>query len=295
MGVKRIAAFNDLSGWGRCSLTVALPVLSAMGHQCCPAPTSVLSCHTGFPSYHFTDMTPQLPAYLKNWEENGFTFDGIYTGFLGSYEQITILSDFLRTLPNHPYILVDPVMGDGGQIYGTYTPRMCEAMRELVRHADLVTPNLTEAALLAGVDYPGEEAGPEKALELARAVTRLGATCAVVTGLRSRGADGAPCISAVAYNSAEGAQGQGAVVTQPLQAVGEVCSGTGDLFASAVLGGVLRSQPLYDAIGLAMRFIARSVAYTKKCGADFRNGIVFEPLLGMLVPEPGEGKGMRNK
>ena len=183
----RVAAVHDMSGLGRCSLTVALPVLSAMGAQCCPLPTAVLSAHTAFPASHlatFLDLTAEMERMLLHWRKLHVSFDAIYSGFLGSEQQIGILhrllSEFRR---KETLVLVDPVMGDHGKVYRTYTPEMCRLMGELAAGADLITPNLTEAAILLGEDYssvPTGQAGMERWL------TRLsleGRRSVVITGV----------------------------------------------------------------------------------------------------------------
>ena len=140
-----------MSGYGRCSLTVAIPILSAMGIQCCPLPTAFLSTHTGgFTDFTFLDMTDEMPKIARHWKSLGLRFDAVY-GFLGSARQITIVEDFIRDFRGDGVVVVDPVMGDGGEVYRTYTPEMCAGMAQLARQADVITPNLTEAALLLGV------------------------------------------------------------------------------------------------------------------------------------------------
>ena len=149
--MKKVAAINDLSGFGRCSITVALPVLSAHGVQCCPVPTAILSNHTGFGTYFFDDYSDKMMTYIDAWENLGLDFDCIYTGFLGSEKQIDIVENFIKKSENS-WVLVDPVMADDGEIYSTYTPVMCEKMKRLVSLADVVTPkHLAQKTLLLQV------------------------------------------------------------------------------------------------------------------------------------------------
>ena len=238
----RVAAVHDMSGLGRCSLTVALPVLSAMGAQCCPLPTAVLSAHTAFPASHlatFLDLTDEMERMLLHWRKLHVSFDAIYSGFLGSERQIGILhrllSEFRR---KETLVLVDPVMGDHGKVYRTYTPEMCRLMGELAAGADLITPNLTEAAILLGEDYssvPTGQAGMERWL------TRLsleGRRSVVITGVSfAPGTVGAGCFD----------RGSGKIrFAMARQEHGEF-SGTGDLFASVLLGASLRGETLADA------------------------------------------------
>ena len=145
----KIAMINDLSGYGRCSITVALPVLAALKIQCCPVPTSVLSNHTGFPVYFFDDYTDKMEPYIEKWKELGLSFDGIVSGFLGSERQIQIVKDMITEFKKpETKVIVDPIMGDHGETYATYTETMCRKMRELAEMADILTPNLTEACIL---------------------------------------------------------------------------------------------------------------------------------------------------
>ena len=168
---KKVAMINDLSGYGRCSLTVAVPILSAMKVQCCPVPTSILSNHTGFPVYFFDDYTAKLPAYLEKWGELGLEFDGIVSGFLGSVEQIRIVEDMIgRFKGPETKVVVDPIMGDNGKKYATYTEPMCEGMRRLVGLGDVVTPNLTEACILTDRPYR-RGAGPSGSWMLWRRIS----------------------------------------------------------------------------------------------------------------------------
>ncbi|MBM6861294.1 bifunctional hydroxymethylpyrimidine kinase/phosphomethylpyrimidine kinase, partial [Clostridium saudiense] len=150
--VKKVAAVHDLAGIGRCSLTAAIPILSVLGVQACPLPTAILSCQTDYPRFHFFDFTDEMKPYIDTWNSMELKFDGIYSGFLGSEEQINIVIDLIEK-HNDALIVVDPVMGDNGEKYKTYTVEMCDRVRELVRHADVVTPNLTECCILTDRSY----------------------------------------------------------------------------------------------------------------------------------------------
>ena len=164
MMTPRVAAIHDMSGFGRCSLTVAIPILSAMGVQCCPLPTAFLSTHTGgFEGFTFLDMTDEMSKVADHWASLGLTFQAVYSGFLGSERQIGVVEDFIRRFRGpDTVVVVDPVMGDYGRVYQTYTAAMCSGMARLAELADVITPNLTEAALLLGQPYetlPAGEAG----------------------------------------------------------------------------------------------------------------------------------------
>ena len=145
---KKIMMINDLSGYGRCSLTVAIPILAALKVQCCPVPTSIFSNHTGFPIWHFDDYTEHMPAYLGKWKELNLSFDGIAVGFLGSARQMEIVEQAILTFQKpSAKVLIDPIMGDHGKAYATYTDEMCRKMARLISLADIITPNLTEACI----------------------------------------------------------------------------------------------------------------------------------------------------
>ncbi len=154
---KKIALINDITGFGRCSIAVSLPIISALKVQCCFIPTAILSNHTGFNNFFFEDYTPKMREYVNNWETLGLNFDGICTGFLGSKEQIKIVIEFLEKFKTKDNIvLIDPVMGDYGKLYSTYTDEMCKEMQNLIKYADVLTPNLTELCRLLDLPYPNE-------------------------------------------------------------------------------------------------------------------------------------------
>lgn len=274
----RVAAVHDLSGLGRCSLSVILPVLSAMGAQCCPLPTAVLSAHTAFPapeSSAFQDLTDTMEQSLKHWQALGVTFDAIYSGFLGSPRQISVLRHLIaRFRRRETLVLVDPVMGDRGKVYRTYTPELCAQMTELSAEASLITPNLTEAALLLGEPYqnvPTSQAGTEEWL------TRLslgGRRSVVLTGVSfAPGTLGAACLDS------QRACIRFAMARQEPAAF----YGTGDLFAAVLLGALLRGEPLTDATARAVDFVQQCVSHTLTAATPLLDGVQFEPLLGMLM------------
>ena len=143
---NKIALINDMSGFGRCSIAVALPIISHMRIQCCPVPTSIFSNHTGFAEFFFEDYTPKMEEYISNWKKIDLRFSGILSGFLGSKEQIRIVEKFIQDFRTEDtVVIIDPVMGENGKPYPTYTEEMCQEMKQLVKYADVLTPNLTEA------------------------------------------------------------------------------------------------------------------------------------------------------
>ena len=266
---KRVAAINDLSGFGRCSLTAAIPVISAMGVQVCPLPTAVLCAHTGYPTFTFADFTGHMREYAAGWDRLGVRFDAVYSGFLGSAEQIDIVLDFCRAHPGALRI-VDPVMGDDGAIYKTYTSDMCARMRTLCEAADCITPNLTEACILLGAPYT--QAADERVMrEYARALSALGPRYVAITGIRQ----GDSIVNAGL------ADGDFFIDRHPR--LPAYCSGTGDIFASVVTGALLSGRGFADAVRTAGGFVSDAIRYTAALGETFENGVIFEPILGGLA------------
>ncbi len=275
----RVAAIHDLSGFGRCSLKVVLPVLAAMGAECCPMPTAFLSAHTAFPQSRravFLDMTGQMEDTMAHWLELGVEFDAIYSGFLGSPAQIDLLGKVLRAFRReHTLVVVDPVLGDQGRPYRTCTPDLCRRMGELARHADVITPNLTEAAILLGESYDPAP-GRDKARVWLERLSREGTRSVVLTGVGpDGGGTGAACLDRetgrVSFPSAPQEPG--------------TFSGTGDLFASVMLGALLRGEDLHAACALAVDFVQRCAALTARRGGNGLEGVMFESLLGLLAAD----------
>ena len=269
--VPRVACINDLSGFGRCSLTTALPVLSVMGVQACPAPTAVLSKHTGFPQYSFTDLTDALPAYFESWSD--LDFDWIYSGFLGSLGQIGIVKQFFRAQKQkNPAckVLLDPVMGDDGRRYSTYTQALCDAMRELVAEADVITPNITEACLLTGTEYRGECLTAQEAERLAEQLMTLGCGAAVITGIVQENK-----IGNLTYQN-------GTAAYSAVHRTECLFSGTGDLFASVLCGALANGAQLADAVSAAGAFLSEVTQDTLRQNTPAAEGVLLEPLLYRL-------------
>ena len=181
---KKIAVINDISGFGRCSITVTLPILSYLGVQCCPVPTAILSNHMGYLHYFIDDYTDRMEAYIENWRKLGLQFEGIMTGFLGSAEQIDIVKGFIRDFAKKDtLVIVDPVMGDHGKIYVTYTEEMCMEMKKLVALSDITTPNLTEACKLSDTPYKATGWRKQELYAMAEKIASLGPAKVVVTGI----------------------------------------------------------------------------------------------------------------
>lgn len=273
MSTPRIAAIHDLSCFGRCSLTIALPVLSAMGCQCCPLPTALLSAHTGFPGNTFLDLTAEMGRIADHWTAMDLQFGAIYSGFLGSADQVDTVARFFSTFKkSSTAVIVDPVMGDHGTAYRTCTPELCRGMRALAENSDVITPNLTEAALL--LDRPYEEIQRTDAHEVVRRLSVGGRRSVVLTGYSSEsGQTGALCF--------DRDSGESKAVQTPREP--QDFSGTGDLFASVLAGGVARGVPLFQAAQAAADFVRDCIARTLAEGLTEQDGVDFEPLLGQLT------------
>lgn len=271
--IKRIAAVNDLSGFGRCSLTVSIPILSAMGCQVCPVPTAVLSAHTGYPNPLVRDFTDDMEGFLAHWESLGLTFDCGYTGYLGNERQADILEPFLRRLKEQGALrLVDPAMADNGRMYASCSPDLIPAMARLVALASVATPNLTELCLLTGGDYAAVCGAPdrrERVEEMARQLLKGGCGAVVVTGVES-----GDVIENCVLASADAAP-----VWVSGHRVDRHFAGTGDLFASVLCGWLLRGNGLEDAVRKTVAFVCKTTAATARWQENGQDGIAFEPFL----------------
>ncbi len=270
-----IAIINDISGYGRCSVTVALPILSVMKIQCGVIPTAILSNHTEYPEYSILDFTPHMSDYIAHWKHLNFTFDGVYTGFLGSKEQIAIITQLFESFSFRQKI-VDPVMGDHGTIYDSYTPDMCEAMKELVAHATLTTPNLTELCILTGNAYH-EDLSASKIQAMCEQLAATNNQQIAVTGIEHDGKIG----NAIYENGHfEILYGEKVFPLRP---------GTGDVFASILSGCSLHNTQLHDAVQLASTFIHTCLVSSAAMNIPINDGVCFEEHLDMLIPKKSGG------
>lgn len=273
-----VAAVHDLSGIGRCSLGVVLPVLSVMGCWCSALPTAYLSASTIFPpskEFTFRDLTGEMSGSIAHWKELGVRFNALYSGFVGSAEQIDVLEAFFHAFKEpHTLTLVDPVMGDWGKPYRTYTPEMCRRMCRLAALADVITPNLTEAAILLDEDYaaaPQDEGGWSEWLER---LSLNGTRSVILTGIRPRPG----MVGAGSYDRETGEIAFSAAHEEPAQ-----FPGTGDLFACVALGELLRGRSLESAAQRAVEFTAACVKHTMALDAPVEEGVQFEDLLPQLA------------
>ncbi len=268
---KKIAVINDFCGFGRCSLTVSIPIISALKAQCCPVPTAVFSNHTAYDSFFYTDYTGHMEAYIAEWEKLGLSFDGILTGFLGSVAQVRIVKSFLdRFKKEDTVVVVDPVMGDGGSLYTTYSPELAKQMRELLPYADVLTPNLTEACILTDTAY-NENMSEEELEALCEKLSKLGPKRIVISGLT----DGEQLRN---YVYEEGK----APCSITVQKVGPCRAGTGDVFSSVIAADVVNGADLVSAVRHGADFIAKVLEYTTKLAVPVTDGICFEQYLSEL-------------
>ena len=286
----RVAAVHDLSCFGRCALTVIIPTLSCLGVQTVPLPTALLSTHTGgFENMHFRDLTEDMTKIADHFDRLSMSFDAVYSGFLGSAAQITVVSDFIDRFGADIPVLVDPVMGDDGKLYSTYNSELVNGMKALCRKAKIITPNHTEACILTGLAYEDTENMSEKELlgygdRLLDALADYRVPRMVLTGLANR----------------EG------VYTFGMQD-GErfVCKenrlhagypGTGDIFASVLLGLLLSGKSFEESVGKASRFTALTIQKTMQFPTPVRDGVVLESCMDELMrmvrtPENGLRRG----
>ena len=275
---KRVAAIHDISCFGKCSLTVALPVISAMGVEVSAIPTAVLSTHTGgFTGYTFRDLTEDILPVVRHWQSLNLRFDAIYTGYLGSFEQIDIVREAFRALKGpDTLIAVDPVMADNGKLYAHFPKDFPEGMRKLCAEADVIVPNLTEAALLLGEPYaegPYERGTIEGLL---KRLSALGPRRVVLTGV---------WFDDEKLGAASFDRETGETSFSLAPRIDGYYHGTGDVFASVLVGGLLSDLSLPQAVALAVDFTAASIRRTRDASSDIRFGVNFEAGLPALAQQ----------
>ena len=285
---KRVAAIHDISCFGKCSLTVALPVISAMGVEVSAIPTAVLSTHTGgFAGYTFRDLTEDILPVVRHWQALNLHFDAIYTGYLGSFEQIGIVREAFRALRSEDTLLaVDPVMADNGALYAHFPKDFPEGMRSLSAEADVIMPNLTEAALLLGEPYVEGPYGREYVEGLLKRLSDLGPRRVVLTGVWLD----PERLGAACYD-----RDTGRVDVSLAPRIEGYYHGTGDVFGSVVVGALMNGCPLPEAVERAVNFTAASIRRTHDAATDARFGVNFEAGLAALAEEVKNSAGGRGK
>jgi pyridoxine kinase len=266
---KNILAVHDISCVGKCSLTVALPILSAAGCTVSVLPTAVLSTHTGgFTGFTFRDLTGDIPGILHHWKTLGIKFDAIYTGYLGSFEQLRLVAQLIEEFRTpQSLVCVDPVMADNGKLYSAFNEDFPKGMAQLCRKADLILPNRTEAAFLLGEPYKDGPQDRKQTEELLRRLSELGPRQVVLTGVSFRsGETGCAAYDRVAdqFSFAFAPQVEGNY------------HGTGDVFASALIGGLMSGLSLAQSAEEAVQFTQSAIVRTHRAGTDVRFGVNFE-------------------
>lgn len=276
MKTKRVLAVHDLCSFGRCSLTAAIPVISAMGMQVCPLPTAFFSNNLTYGEFTFHDFTDKMTGFMDRWEKLGFRYDAVYSGFLASVEQIEVVRDAARRFASREesLVVVDPAMGDDGKLYPVFGPEYVDAMRTLVKEATLITPNFTEACFLLGESCGTAVPSSEALRAMTEKLAALGAKQVVITSVPA----GENEIKVVSFDSVAGEYAERTTPRIPF-----TTCGTGDLFTSVVTGALLRGETLAAASALAMRFVSRVMEFTLASGSDPREGVIVEPCLKELL------------
>lgn len=269
--IKKVAVINDISGIGRCSLTAAIPILSVLGVECCPIPTSILSNQTAFDTFTFLDLTEELEAYTKAILKLNGEFECVYSGFLGSLKQIEIVDSFIRGNKGS-LIVIDPIMGDDGELYKTFDEEICEKIKSLVGLANIITPNLTEACILSGIEYSKEKT-KEEILEIAKKLGDLGPDKIIITGVLIEND-----ICNIFYEAKNKE-----IFINKIKYINQSYSGTGDLFTSIIIGLLLNNHSLEYSITKASEFLYSVIKYTFDKKTNPKEGILFQLFLKELI------------
>lgn len=278
--MKKVAVINDISGFGRCSLTATIPVISAMGHECCPLPTAVLSNQTGYGNYYCDDFTDKMAHFTEYWKNISPRFDGIFSGFVVNEKQIGFIADFIDLFSdNDTVILVDPVMGDDGKLYSSYNMQMCEKLKNLVKKASVITPNLTELCILADENY--EEIRKLSTVEIFERIQRISQNL-TSEKLKTVITTGIPITQNGEEYIATAVMCPDGFDTVTSKKIGGSFSGTGDLFASVIVSSLISGLTPLSAVIKATDFISKGIAQTVTHSHDRNDGIDFQKYLKTL-------------
>lgn len=273
--MKRVVTIQDISCFGKCSLTVALPVISAMGVEAAVVPTAVLSTHTGgFSGFTFRDLSGDIPEIFRHWEKEKLSFDAIYTGYLGSFEQIDMMRDYIKNRDSKTLAFVDPAMGDNGILYTGFTREFARHMSSLCSVADIIVPNLTEAAFMLGIEY--KESGYDKAYieDVLKKLSALGAGKVVLTGVSfSENELGVAMLDSKT----------GEIFYYFNEKVDAKFHGTGDVFASACVGALMRGMSLPEALKVAVDFVVECIRVTLPERDECWYSVQFEKAIPKLL------------
>ncbi|WP_103582715.1 pyridoxamine kinase [Campylobacter concisus] len=272
--MKRILTIQDISCVGKCSLTVALPIISAQGIEACILPTALLSTHTGFKNFTFRDLTDEFDAITRVWHKENIAFDGIYTGFLGSFSQLELIEKIFNEFNDSTsLILVDPCMGDNGKLYHGFDEKFVMKMRELCTKAHVITPNITEASFMCGMPFLGSDYKQDYILELLEGLASFGVRKIVLKGIRYKQNE----CGIIAYDTKTKEKVEYFHEFLPFHT-----SGTGDIFASVLFGSLVNGESMQNAIKKAANFVLSSIKITLKDKSRTWYGVQFEKILGTL-------------
>lgn len=278
--MKRVLSIQDLSCIGKCSLTVALPIISAMGVETAIVPTAVLSTHTMFNDFTFRDLTDDMDEIKKHWVKERFDFDAIYTGYLGSKEQIQIVTDYFDTFKDKQnYIIVDPAMADNGKLYTGFTPDFALEMAKLCSKADIILPNISEACFMLGKEYIGEDAAPSQIKELLTELTSLGAKVVVITGVKFGEND----FGFMGYNTKTEGFFQYSTEEIPMKS-----HGTGDVFASTFTGALMNGYTVYNSLKIAADYTCACIKNSYNDPDAVNYAVNFEAEIPLLLKMIGK-------
>lgn len=273
---KKLVSIQDISCTGRCSLTVALPILSASGHETAIIPTAVLSTHTGgFTNFTYCDLTNEIEPITKHWKELNINYDAIYTGYLGSFDQLKLVTEFFDAFgTNDNLIFIDPAMADNGKLYSGFTKEFVKGMAQLCSKADLIVPNLTEAAFLLDEEYKQGPYTREYIEDILKRLSKLGPKKVVLTGVHMEPS----LLGAATYEKESGNIGY--AFTSKIDGY---FHGTGDIFASALLAALMNEKSLIDSAQIAANFVVESIKRTISANTDERYGVNFEQSIPGLI------------
>lgn len=275
--MKRIVTIQDISCFGKCSLTVALPIISAMGVETAVVPTAVLSTHTGgFSGFTFRDLSGDIPGIFNHWEKENLHFDAIYTGYLGSFEQIDMMREYIVNRDDNTLAFVDPAMGDNGVLYTGFTPDFAKHMASLCSVADVIVPNLTEASFMLGIDYVEGGYDKEYIEDILRKLAKLGAKKVVLTGVSFSENE-----LGVAMYDSEADE----FFYYFNEKISAKFHGTGDVFASTCVGALMNGLSLSDALCVAVDFVLECIRVTLPNREECWYSVQFEKAIPYLIEE----------
>lgn len=272
--MKRIVTIQDISCVGKCSLTVALPIISAMGIETAAIPTAVLSTHTAFKNFTYRDLTGDLPKIAKHWKQEKFDFDGIYTGYLGSIEQIDMLKEFFKQFKtSNNFVFIDPVMADNGKLYAGFDENFVREMKELCKMADIIVPNLTEASYMLEKEYK-ENYSEQEIKDMLIELSLLGPKYVVLTGVSFNENK----LGVMSYNKETNEY-----FTYFKEKVPAKYHGTGDIFASTLVGAITNNNTLEEGLKVAVDYVWETINDTYKTNEKDVYGVNFETKIPYLI------------